>query len=102
MITLLLLLLSFLQPAPSAPKQAVVETSAGTFIIDLAPDAAPNQVAYVIKQAEAGAYDGTIFHRMIKYGIVQGGDPLTKDPGKRAQYGTGGLNMVKAEPRAAK
>src|SRR5262249_11180797 len=40
--------------------------------------------------------------KMIKYGIVQGGDPLSKDPSKRAQWGTGGLNAVKDETRAAK
>ena len=34
--------------------------------------------------------------------MVQGGDPLTKDPAKRALYGTGGLNAVKAEARAPK
>ena len=28
------------------PKQAVVETTAGTFIIDLSPATAPNQTAY--------------------------------------------------------
>ena len=88
--------------AQTPPKQAVVETSAGTFIIDLAPEAAPATVAYFTKQAESGAYDGTIFHRMVKYGMVQGGDPLTKDPARRALYGTGGLNMVKAEARAPK
>jgi cyclophilin family peptidyl-prolyl cis-trans isomerase len=88
--------------AQTAPKQAVIETSAGTFVIDLAPDAAPNQTAYFMKQAAEGAYDGTIFHRAIKYGMVQGGDPLTKDPSKRALYGTGGLNVVKAEARAPK
>ena len=80
----------------------MVETSAGTFVIDLSPDAAPNQTAYFIKTAESGAYDGTIFHRVVKYGMVQGGDPLTKDPAKRSLYGTGGLNAVKAEPRAPK
>ncbi len=83
-------------------KQAVVETSAGTFVIDLAPDAAPNQTAHFMKLAADGAYDGTIFHRVVKYGMVQGGDPLTKDPSRRALYGTGGLNAVKAEARAAK
>ena len=83
-------------------KQAVVETSAGTFIIDLSPEAAPNQVAVFTKLVSEGAYDGTIFHRMVKYGMVQGGDPLSKDASKRALYGTGGLNLVKAEPRAAK
>ncbi len=88
--------------ASSVPKQAVVETSAGTFIIDLAADVAPNHVANFIKLAQDGVYDGTIFHRMVKYGMVQGGDPLSKDPAKRDQYGTGGLNQVKAEARAAK
>src|SRR5438132_3591851 len=87
--------------AQPAPKQAVVETTAGTFVIDLAPDVAPNHTAFFVKQATEGAYDGTIFHRAIKYGMVQGGDPLTKDPAKRDLYGTGGLNAVKAEARAA-
>jgi peptidyl-prolyl cis-trans isomerase B (cyclophilin B) len=86
--------------APS--KQAVVETSAGTFVIDLTPDTAPATTAYFMKQAQEGAYDGTTFHRMVKYGMVQGGDPLTKDPSKRALYGTGGLNVLKAESRAPK
>ena len=88
--------------ATTPPKQAIVETTAGTFIIDLAPEAAPNQVAYFMKLSQEGAYDGTTFHRMVKYGMVQGGDPLSKDPSKRALYGTGGLNAVKAEARAAK
>lgn len=88
--------------ASSVPKQAVVETSAGRFVIDLAVDVAPNHVANFTKLAQDAAYDGTTFHRMVKYGMVQGGDPLSKDPAKRDRYGTGGLNQVKAEPRAAK
>jgi peptidyl-prolyl cis-trans isomerase B (cyclophilin B) len=74
--------------AQTQPKQAVVETSAGTFI------------AYFIKIAEEGGYDGTTFHRMVRNGLVQGGDPLSKDPAKRSAYGTGGLNVIKEEPRA--
>jgi cyclophilin family peptidyl-prolyl cis-trans isomerase len=86
----------------SPQKQAVIETSAGTFVMDLSADIAPNHVANFIKLAQEGSYDGTIFHRMVKFGMVQGGDPLSKDPSKRAQYGTGGLNQIKAEARATK
>jgi peptidyl-prolyl cis-trans isomerase B (cyclophilin B) len=101
-MTLLLFWLLAILQAPAAPKQAVVETSAGTFVIDLTPEQAPNTAAYFMKIAAEGGYTGTIFHKMLKYGIVQGGDPLSKDPGKRAQYGTGGLSALKDEPRAAK
>jgi peptidyl-prolyl cis-trans isomerase B (cyclophilin B) len=99
---LLAWLIGLLQAAAPAPKQAVVETTAGTFVIDLDAAGAPLTTAYFTKTASAGGFNGTIFHKMIKYGIVQGGDPLTKDPSKRAQWGTGGLSAVKDEPRAAK
>src|SRR5687768_14545711 len=78
-------------------KQAVVETTLGTFVIDLRPDLAPNHVGYFMQQARARAYDGTIFHRVILRGLVQGGDPLSKDPAKAKLYGTGGLGVLKAE-----
>jgi len=88
--------------AQTPRKQAVVDTSAGTFVIDLAPEAAPNFLPHFTKLATDGTYDGTTFHRMVRNGMVQGGDPLSKDPAKRAQYGTGGLNEVKADVRAPK
>jgi peptidyl-prolyl cis-trans isomerase B (cyclophilin B) len=78
-------------------KQAVVETAKGTLVIQLLPEAAPNHVGYFITEARKGAYDGTTFHRAVKMGIVQGGDPLSKDPAKRAVYGTGGLGILAAE-----
>jgi len=80
-----------------ANKQAVVHTSAGVFVIDLRPDLAPNHVGYFMKLAKEGAYNGTTFHRVIMRGIIQGGDPLTKDPAKAKLYGTGGLGVLKAE-----
>jgi peptidyl-prolyl cis-trans isomerase B (cyclophilin B) len=89
-------------PAQTPPKQAVVETSLGTFIIEMTPATGPNHAAHFMKLAQEGAYDGTIFHRMVKYGMVQGGDPISKDPAKRSLYGSGGLNAVKAEQRAPK
>ena len=83
--------------AEMTSKQAVVNTSAGTFVIDLRPDLAPNHVGYFMKLARSGAYNGTTFHRVIKLGIVQGGDPISKDPAKAKLYGTGGLGVLKAE-----
>jgi peptidyl-prolyl cis-trans isomerase B (cyclophilin B) len=100
------------RPAPATPaplfktpltldamkgKQAVVETARGTFVIQLLPEAAPNHVGFFMAEAAKGAYDKTTFHRAVKMGIVQGGDPLSKDPAKRAVYGTGGLGMLAAE-----
>src|SRR3982750_2439875 len=78
-------------------KQAVVTTTAGTVVIDLRPDLAPNHVGYFMKLAREHAYDGTTFHRIIPMAIVQGGDPWSKDPAKARLYGTGGLGMLKAE-----
>src|SRR6188474_681123 len=86
-----------LTPAEMTNKQAVVNTTAGTFVIDLRPDLAPNHVGYFMKLARDGSYNGTTFHRVIRLGIIQGGDPLSKDPAKAKLYGTGGLGMLKAE-----
>jgi cyclophilin family peptidyl-prolyl cis-trans isomerase len=91
-----------LTPAEMKGKQAVIETTAGTIVIDLLAEAAPNHVGYFIKLAREGAYTGTTFHRLIKYGIIQGGDPLSRDPAKRDLYGTGGLGVLKAEVSAEK
>jgi peptidyl-prolyl cis-trans isomerase B (cyclophilin B) len=78
-------------------KQAVLETTLGTIVIDLLPDAAPTHVAHFITRAREGAYDGTTFHRVITMGIIQGGDPLSKDPAQSARYGTGGLGVLRFE-----
>ena len=78
-------------------KQAVVETTEGTFVIDLLPEAAPNHVGLFMRMVEDGTYDGTIFHSMVARGIVQGGDPLTRDQGREV-YGRGGLGLIDAEP----
>jgi cyclophilin family peptidyl-prolyl cis-trans isomerase len=83
-------------------KQAVLDTSDGTIVLDLLGDAAPNHVAHFITRAREGAYNGTIFHRVIGMGIIQGGDPLSKDPAQSAKYGSGGLNQLRFEPNAEK
>jgi peptidyl-prolyl cis-trans isomerase B (cyclophilin B) len=93
---------STLSPAEIQNKQAVLETTSGTIVLDLLADAAPNHVAYFITRVREGAYDGTTFHRVIAMGIIQGGDPLSKDPSQQAKYGTGGLGVLRFEPNAEK
>jgi peptidyl-prolyl cis-trans isomerase B (cyclophilin B) len=72
--------------------EAIVETDAGSFTIRLLPDVAPRHAAFFVKTAQGGGFDGTTFHRIIMGGIIQGGDPLSKDPAQKALYGTGGLS----------
>ena len=91
-----------LTKADMANKQAVIESTAGTIVIALLPDAAPNHVGLFMKIAREGGYDGTTFHRVIKYGLIQGGDPLTKDPANIAKYGQGGLKQLRREPNTEK
>jgi len=93
---------STMPPEEIRGKQAVLDTTEGVIVLDLLGDAAPTHVAHFITQARAGAYDGTVFHRVIAMGIIQGGDPLSKDPAQSAKYGTGGLGRLRFEPNAEK
>jgi len=94
---LVLPLLALLSQTPSQdnPKdlQAVFETSAGTFIVQFYPDQSPNHVRKFLELARDGYFNGTSFHSMVARGVVQGGDPETKNPNARDKYGSGGYNM---------
>jgi peptidyl-prolyl cis-trans isomerase B (cyclophilin B) len=82
----------------SPGEVAVINTTDGTMVIGFWPDVAPATVANFEKLARQGFYDGTCFHRIIKGFMIQGGDPLTKDASKEAQWGTGGPGYsIKAE-----
>jgi peptidyl-prolyl cis-trans isomerase B (cyclophilin B) len=77
---------------------AVITTTEGTMVIEFWSDAAPKTIENFKKLANQGFYDGTCFHRVIKGFMIQGGDPLTKDPGKENMWGTGGPGyQIKAE-----
>ncbi len=82
----------------SANEVAVIKTSEGEMIAEFWPDVAPNTVENFKKLARSGFYDGTAFHRIVKGFMIQGGDPLTKDPAKESRYGTGDPGYkIKAE-----
>jgi len=77
---------------------AVIKTSEGEMIAEFWPEVAPNTVENFKKLARSGFYDGTAFHRIVKGFMIQGGDPLTKDPAKESRYGTGDPGYkIKAE-----
>lgn len=69
---------------------ATLHTNKGDITIEFLPQQAPNTTANFIKLAQAGFYDGTKFHRVIKNFMNQGGDPLSKDDAQKNRWGTGG------------
>ena len=77
---------------------AVITTTEGELTLEFWPDVAPKTVENFKNLANKNFYDGTAFHRIIKGFMIQGGDPLTKDAKKEAQWGTGGPGyQIKAE-----
>ncbi len=70
-------------------KTATIETDRGTMVAELYDTETPKTVANFEKLANEGFYDGTRFHRVIPDFVIQGGDPLSKEP-NNPRVGTGG------------
>lgn len=67
------------KPEPDA-EAAIIETDYGRIVLELYPNLAPQMVARFKKLAGEGFYNGTTIHRISpKIGIIQGGDPNSKD-----------------------
>lgn len=66
-----------------------IVTNYGTIKIKLYKDTPLHKTNFA-KLALSGFYDGLLFHRVINGFMIQGGDPLTKDPANAAKFGTGG------------
>lgn len=62
-------------------RDTVVElhTSEGVITLELFHKDASKTVQNFIQLTQAGFYDGTKFHRVVKDFMIQGGDPLSKD-----------------------
>lgn len=70
-------------PASAANPQVVVDTSLGSFTIELFPDKSPVSVENFLQYVHDGFYSGTIFHRVVAGYVVQGGGytaDLTEKP----------------------
>jgi peptidylprolyl isomerase domain and WD repeat-containing protein 1 len=63
---------------------AVIHTSYGDIHIRLFPDAAPKAVENFVTHSKRGYYNNTIFHRVIRKFMIQGGDPLGDGTGGRS------------------
>jgi cyclophilin family peptidyl-prolyl cis-trans isomerase len=79
-------------PAPEAAPAAPVDlagpgvemkTSMGTMVIELYPDKAPKTVENFLRYVSDGFYDGTIFHRVVRNFVIQGGG-FTPDMNEKA------------------
>lgn len=68
------LLIQAKQPNP----KVLMKTSMGDITLELFPDKAPNTVENFLSYLDEKFYDGTIFHRVIKNFMIQGGG-LTAD-----------------------
>jgi peptidyl-prolyl cis-trans isomerase B (cyclophilin B) len=85
-------------PMSTSNEVAVIKTNEGEMVVQFWTDAAPNTIENFKKLARQGFYDGTIFHRIVKGFMIQGGDPNSKDPAKEDAYGQGGPGYeIKAE-----
>ncbi|KAK7402665.1 Peptidyl-prolyl cis-trans isomerase cyp15 [Neonectria punicea] len=66
---------------------AVIHTSYGDIHIRLFPDAAPKTVENFVTHSKNGYYNNTIFHRVIRKFMIQGGDPLGDGTGGESIWG---------------
>lgn len=73
---------------------AVFQTSAGAFKVELWPEKAPKTVENFMRYANEGFYSGTIFHRVIKDFMIQGGG-FTPDMAQKK-----GQDPIKNEAKA--
>jgi peptidyl-prolyl cis-trans isomerase B (cyclophilin B) len=92
-------ILAMCQTSPQPQDlEAVVTTDLGIFRFEFAADKAPKHVDQFLTLARQGYYDGGAFFHVVPNGMIQGGDPLLKDPKTaRNLWGSGGLNLQPSE-----
>ncbi|CDP08294.1 unnamed protein product [Coffea canephora] len=72
---------------PPTKGKVILNTNYGPLDIELWPKEAPKAVRNFVQLCVEGYYDNTIFHRIIKSFLVQGGDPTATGQGGESIYG---------------
>lgn len=72
---------------PVEKTLVTIETTQGQIEVSLMPQVAPKACENFIGLAEKGYYNGTIFHRIIKGFMIQGGDPTGTGRGGSSIWG---------------
>lgn len=84
-----------------ANPTATMETSMGTFTVELFTDQMPITAGNFVKLAQSGFYDGLHFHRVIDRFMIQFGCPHSRDPNSpRAGTGDGPDGTIQDEHTA--
>lgn len=81
-MTVLAFLIVSTASAKTEPPKVKMETTKGTIILELDPVKAPKTVANFLTYVKSGFFSGTVFHRVIKGFMIQGGG-LTADLEKK-------------------
>jgi cyclophilin family peptidyl-prolyl cis-trans isomerase len=91
-VSLVLFVSSWFRPVSSALQShpvIVVETSKGSFEIEMFPEDAPKSVAHVVDLVKRGFYDRQRVHRALPGFLVQWGDPRSRDTAQESEWGRG-------------
>jgi cyclophilin family peptidyl-prolyl cis-trans isomerase len=73
LLLLILPVVASAQPASSLAPRVRFETTLGEFVLELDTVRAPLTAENFLRYVRDGAYDGTVFHRVIVNFVVQGG-----------------------------
>ena len=74
---------------------AAISTPLGPMVAELYPTSAPKTAANFVSLANAGFFNGLVWHRIVKGFVIQTGDPQTKNGGRdRRTWGTGGSDQT--------
>ena len=82
---------------PVVTHTAIIKTNLGDIEVELYGVDAPKTVANFVGLAQKDFYNGILFHRIVPNFVIQAGDPKTKNPALKREWGTGGESIYGGE-----